>query len=339
MRRTMPALFGMTLVLLATEAWGVMVSYRTLGWIGEPQAVNSLGQIAGGMNNLPVIWNPDGTHVTLASGGYLFEINDSGNAVGHYVAADGRHVIRFSADGTCTDLGLGYAYGTSASDSIAGMYYRHAARWDATGAVTTLAKLANETSSCARDISDLGHMVGFTNDSNSIPTYWDTSGAVRALPRLPGCYEGHAVAVNNQGYAVGYCSSTFSRAVLWSPSGQVTDLGALPGYLYSSAFDINNAGQIVGFCTNQLASPSGRAFFWSAETGMLDLGAYCGSTAETWAYSINDVGQVVGHGPYGAAAMWTVVPEPPSCSILAFAVTALSTALRFRAFRKRNGIC
>ncbi len=59
----------------------------------------------------------------------------------------------------------------------------------------------------------------------------------------------------------------------------VQDLGTLGGK-YSHALAINDLGQVVGVS----ATPTviGRAFFWTAEGGMADLGPWEGFTARRW---------------------------------------------------------
>lgn len=61
---------------------------------------------------------------------------------------------------------------------------------------------------------------------------------------------------------------------------------------FSAAWDINNAGQIVG---NGGLEPtlSDRAFLWSAQTGLVDLGVTSPRVAS--AEQINEKGLVIGN--------------------------------------------
>lgn len=80
----------------------------------------------------------------------------------------------------------------------------------------------------------------------------------------------------------------------------VTDLGTLSDWGTSTATAINNNGQVVGYASTGEYSSTGldinHAFIWSSSTGIVDLGVIGGSSASTnsYAYGINDNGQVVG---------------------------------------------
>ena len=74
--------------------------------------------------------------------------------------------------------------------------------------------------------------------------------------------------------------------------GVVTDLGVLPGQVYSRANGINAIGQVVGYSGLQRDSFESRAFMWSNQTGMIDIGTLGGGYAQ--AYAINDGGFITG---------------------------------------------
>jgi probable HAF family extracellular repeat protein len=87
------------------------------------------------------------------------------------------------------------------------------------------------------------------------------------------------------------------------------DLGKLPGGMDSVAKAINDFGQVVGY--TWYSSPfHSRPFFWSEETGMINLGPLGGVTSS--AVDINNLGQVVGQvvttNPYKNQA-YIIIPE------------------------------
>ena len=98
--------------------------------------------------------------------------------------------------------------------------------------------------------------------------------------------------------------------------GVPTDLGVLQNQLYSRANGINAAGQVVGYSGLQRDSSESRAFMWSSQTGMIDIGTLGGGYAQ--AYAINDAGLITGSSQtqgMGPAAMTHAfiyrLPSPP----------------------------
>ena len=82
-----------------------------------------------------------------------------------------------------------------------------------------------------------------------------------------------------------------SHAAIFN-GGTVTDLGVLPGQVYSRANGINAIGQVVGYSGLQRDSSDSRAFMWTVQTGMIDIGTLGGGYAQ--AYAINDTGSATG---------------------------------------------
>jgi probable HAF family extracellular repeat protein len=106
---------------------------------------------------------------------------------------------------------------------------------------------------------------------------------------------GAALDINDSGAVVGYMVEPqffVHFAFLWTATGGTIRLDSTP----AEARAINNAGQVVGV----VAAYSGdrllrHAFWWTAESGMLDLGPPAlGSPEGVFATDINEAGQVVG---------------------------------------------
>jgi probable HAF family extracellular repeat protein len=111
--------------------------------------------------------------------------------------------------------------------------------------------------------------------------------------------------INNAGQVVGTSTSTVNqsdRAVVWN-STTPTNLGATLGSLAAGSSDataINNSGQIVG--GSEMGGLNGRSsIVWNGTTPT-SLGP------NTYAYDINDAGQIAGYIPFGRdayhAAIW-----------------------------------
>ncbi len=123
--------------------------------------------------------------------------------------------------------------------------------------------------------------------------------SVTDLSTLPGFQYSSASDINERGLVVGsaFSNNAFGefRAFLWD-NGVLTNLGTLPGYTASStATGINDLGQVVGSALDRIPSRAGsysRAFLWSADNGMINLGTFGGYSSG--ANAINNLGQVVG---------------------------------------------
>jgi probable HAF family extracellular repeat protein len=158
--------------------------------------------------------------------------------------------------------------------------------------------------SFAMGVNDAGVVVGYSlyawNDNYfDGPAHafrWTRASGIIDLGALPQTYRSYAVAVNNGGVAVG--GSAFNgrldeqtHAIRWSPSGAITDLGTFFGASTASA--INDAGQIaggVGFEDRNV-----RAFFWTRERGMTDLGSL--GSGQSSPIAMNASGQIAGDSP------------------------------------------
>jgi probable HAF family extracellular repeat protein len=75
-------------------------------------------------------------------------------------------------------------------------------------------------------------------------------------------------------------------------SGYVLDLGLLQGQVFSRANGVNAMGQVVGYSGLERDSKQSKAFMWSSQTGMIDIGTLGGAYAQ--AYAINDAGAITG---------------------------------------------
>lgn len=98
-------------------------------------------------------------------------------------------------------------------------------------------------------------------------------------------FSGVALGINDRGDLVGH--SNF-RAFLWTEDWGYVDLGTLPNRPLCEAAAVNNRREVVGRCWGGGVLET-RAFFWTPEEGMLDIG-------RGMATAINDLGEVAGGG-------------------------------------------
>jgi len=115
--------------------------------------------------------------------------------------------------------------------------------------------------------------------------------------------------INGVGEIVGDSSFSFvtrtpiTHAALFG-NGLVRDLGFLKsGGNYSRANDINAAQQVVGFSSPTRDGENSRAFFWTASTGMIDIGTLGGPYAQ--ANAINDAGFITGSSEIATGVLRT----------------------------------
>ena len=174
---------------------------------------------------------------------------------------------------------VGYAFTT---DNVA----LHATLFSGTGSdnidLGTLGANPNITSE-AYGINDSGQIIG--NAANQATLF---SGTGSGNVDLDGGTFGEGRAINSDGQMVGEAEGL---AVIFSGTGSGnTPLGGLDGFSAGIAYANNSSGQIVG-----LGSVPGRdaaVLFSGTGSNGLDLGTLGGFTS--YAYGINDAGQIVG---------------------------------------------
>lgn len=162
-------------------------------------------------------------------------------------------------------------------------------------------------------LNEKGEVVGVSTlvgDSISHPFLW-SRGHLIDLGTLGGD-NGETNWINDRGDVAGKAdlpgpAPQNHDAVLWR-NGKAIDLGVLPGDACSNAYYVNSRGQVVGTSENSefCSVPTGqRAFLWEKGGPMIDLNTVIppGATLQlTFAYAINDRGEIVGVGvPPGCA--------------------------------------
>jgi len=153
--------------------------------------------------------------------------------------------------------------------------------------------------SYATSINDLGQIVGSSHNPANLNNHailWNNGVSTDINPE--GSVQSYATSINNLGQIVGdsipYGGG--SRATFWS-NGVATDISP-QGSAYSNASSINNLGQVVGYSNNPDYGLS-RATVWNDGVATDIQGR-----VEGYAYSINDLGQILGGSQLGAT-LWS----------------------------------
>jgi len=222
------------------------------------------------------------------------------NASGQVTGSSDPHAFLYSR-GTMTDLGtLGgptsVGRGINGSGQVTGQADTSATNTHAflysQGVMNDLQTLPGYSNSIGWGINAAGQVTGYSYSlgSSAFRAFVYSSGTLTDLGTLGGA-SSFGYGINASGQITGQADTTTpnaSHAFLYS-AGTMTDLGTLPGFANSAGYSINALGQIIGECdTNN--GPL-HAFLYSGGT-MTDLGTLGGT--QSWAFSINDSGQVVG---------------------------------------------
>lgn len=260
-----------------------MRSPFTRGW-----RVNAHGHVAGETVHpdsgvTPFLWTPaDGT-VSLGPQAQVFP-----------------PATWLAVDLNDMDAVVGYAHGIAMPGAFL---------WTRADGLRDLATVTGATEIRAvGGINPAGDIVGTLSEAGTIrPFVWREGAGLNILsPPFP---VGSAAGINAAGEFIGTTGTSPGQAYRWHPQTGFALIGDLPdGLVSSSANDLNQAGHIVG--ASSAGVGGSRAFLWTAEGGMEDLGTLSdGAPFHYWALGINASDQIVGSGmgQYGdlQAFLWT----------------------------------
>lgn len=275
---------------------------------------------------------PDGTIVELASppgssSTAAVGINDSGQVAGMATIPGATpaeatvHALRWDADGTIHDLGfIGNANASVRAIDAQGRIIgfndlptgtSKAFVFDpAVGHMVDLPDLPDGQDSLAFGMNDEGEVVGYqwigVPSLSVVPVRWDLD-AWTATDLSTTWGRAVLTDINDAGTVVGQArfagaspgTSTVEAAIVRPGETEPTALGAGP---WSFPLSINDDEIVAGWSTDG-ADPD-RAFRWESSTGIVRLT----TDGDSYAWGINDRGQIVGQDD-GRAALF-VVPAP-----------------------------
>jgi probable HAF family extracellular repeat protein len=295
--------------------WGVVEMPASLGGnVSRGDSIDRRGTVAG-FANLP---GEQVRHAAIWRHGLFTELGTLGgpNSSVVWPGQNDRGVVVGIAE-TADDDPLDEAWSCSAFfATVTGKICRGFVWED--GVMTGLPTFGG-THGFATGVNDRGQVVGWAETTVRDRTcnapqvlqfraaLWEPRhGRMQQLPPVGDDSSSAATAINRRGQAVGISGDCdvavgrFSarRAVLWE-NGRPIDIGNLGGKSWNTSMDINDRGDIVGF-----ANPPGeaddrgdfvaRAFLWTREHGIQNLGLLRPDDAFSQAFAINDRRQVVG---------------------------------------------
>ena len=196
-------------------------------------------------------------------------------------------------------------------------------QWSLGSEISNLGKFPeNFIKSSALDISEDGStIVGdlYTRSRGVEPYYWNRTEGYVPFGRLA-TGSSWAVDVSADGSVIvgyGYNEDSVQEAFLWTKEKGHILLGDLPGHGFlSKAYDVSGDGTtVVGYSSTRsdcggLCNPHGvlnRAFRWTEDEGMVDLGFLSGGNDYSVAYSVSHDGSII-IGSSGSASkffIWT----------------------------------
>jgi probable HAF family extracellular repeat protein len=198
----------------------------------------------------------------------------------------------------------------SSDGGTQGRTYYHAVVWNEHDGLIDLGTAG--FSSSADEINDHNQVVGYVDSNGPRRAFvWEPESGRRTLPVPAGAGTSQASGINNKGTIVGHTytvGESGQHATLWTRDRQYRDLGELPGgFEEAAAFAVNEKDHVAGY---SITENDHRAFYWSDETGMIDIGTLPGTQGSV-AHGINKDDWVVGFasnpGPTSAMRgfLWT----------------------------------
>lgn len=316
----LPAMFLFLFGLMVT-VFGQTVEYtvQDLGVLEEgnysvARSINNNGEVAGlgyitggyrafryadssGIENLG---SPPGTNIadgwdinndrTVASAGgadpYIYTDADGWRYLGS-LGGDGGEARGINDNGIVT----GFSY-TSGSNNP------HAFIFDSNADPGSMIDIIPDIStSYGRDINNAGQVTGYMLSGGFRAFRW-TDGDVQNLGVLPGMAHSFGYAVNESGQVTGYSSSASGNAAKifrYTDGVGMEDLGGLGED--NAGWGINSRGDVVG--RGNPGAGFEVAVIYTDEDGLRNLNDLIDSSSGwflSWAFDINDAGQIVGVG-------------------------------------------
>lgn len=233
-------------------------------WQSEGHVINSLGHVAGrsyGQESRPFLWTPE------------MGMIDLGLLGGNYGSAEG-----------INDVGQVVGYANASN------FRSHPFVWSASTGMVDILDPNSMLMGYAYDINNHGQVVGsyvsLYVTCCSLPYLWSPDTGFTFL----GSYYTAANAINNNGEIAGSYYAGRHYAQIWHADLTTERLGDLGGP-HSFARDLNDHTEVVG--ESRDGANEMRAFYWSADTGMVQLPEPPGSTYAT-ALAINNNGEILG---------------------------------------------
>ena len=162
--------------------------------------------------------------------------------------------------------------------------------------IIDLGTLPNCFSSKARDINNLGEIIG---ESDDYACYWSIGREIQSI-EASNSESTMFLQINDLSQVSGWYDPVTMlpapvkdecRPFIWTPIDGEVDLGTLLSGNLGQITSVNNLGQAVGW--TQAFSDYEHAFLWTPEEGVTDLGTLGGLSSH--ALDINDLGQITGY--------------------------------------------
>ena len=250
------------------------------------------------------------------------DINEAGEIVGwSYSPSDRRAVYWDAVDHQIVDLGPGWAEAINNSGVIVGHFStpqgRRAFVRDRTGEGSTLVlkPRPGDPESRARDINDVGQVVGVSGSLGSpIGVIWDemTGQITTELQGLPeGSGSSTPFRLNSEGHVVGVSSdgSGSTQAVIWLDTDDYADPIALTaGADWAYAYGVSDPVDGIVYVAGQRGLSGGYwAALWTVNLSDPSSFTVVDLASSSYAFDVNTEGDVVGRiGENPRAYLWRV---------------------------------